>query len=43
MINNRINAVIRGSFRDPSGFVFIQDGRIYRQINMSYHDNYDPL
>jgi len=28
------------SFRDPSGFVFESDGKIYRQINQSYADNY---
>ncbi len=43
MINNKITDDIKSSFRDPSGFVFIQDGRIYRQINMSYKDNYDHL
>lgn len=32
-----------GSFRDPSGFVFLKDGFIYRQINLSYKENYDYL
>ena len=32
-----------GSFRDPSGFVFRKDGIIYRQVNLSYKDNYDFL
>lgn len=34
---------IKSSFRDPSGFVFIKDNEIYRQINYSYKDNYDHL
>lgn len=31
------------SFRDPSGFIFVQDNTIYRQINFSYKENYDFL
>ncbi len=31
------------SFRDPSGFIFEQDGQIYRQINQSYQSHYDQL
>ena len=31
------------SFRDPSGFVFCQDGSVYRQVNKIYKDNYDHL
>jgi hypothetical protein len=31
------------SFRDPSGFLFWQDGRLYRQVNRSYQENYDLL
>lgn len=31
------------SFKDPSGFVFSQEGLIYRQINKSYRENYDQL
>ena len=34
---------IEGSFRDPSGFVFIEDGIIYRQVNRSYQQHYDRL
>jgi hypothetical protein len=30
----------QGSFRDPSGFVFVRDGRIYRQINQGYEQPY---
>jgi ribosomal protein L11 methylase PrmA len=31
------------SFRDPSGFLFSQGGRLYRQINRSYADDYSRL
>jgi len=31
------------SFRDPSGFVFHQDGILYRQVNRSYQEDYDLL
>ena len=34
---------IRGSFRDPSGFVFIRDGTVYRQVSPGYQANYDHL
>jgi hypothetical protein len=27
---------VAGSFRDPAGFVFSRDGRLYRQINRAY-------
>lgn len=29
------------SFRDPSGFVFYQNDKVYRQVNQSYGDNFD--
>lgn len=32
-----------GSFRDPSGFVFSANGRIYRRINPCYKETYDAL
>jgi len=31
----------RGSFRDPSGFVFTADGKLYRQINRVFAEEYD--
>lgn len=31
------------SFRDPSGFLFYDNGPIYRQINIIYKENYDLL
>jgi ribosomal protein L11 methylase PrmA len=35
--------VINASFRDPSGFLFTRDGRLYRQINQAYSQDYDIL
>jgi ribosomal protein L11 methylase PrmA len=35
-----INA-LAASFRDPSGFVFENDGIIYRQVNLGYRDDFD--
>jgi hypothetical protein len=32
---------VRGSFRDPSGFVFAAGGTLYRQVNRSFSDEYD--
>lgn len=34
---------IPGSFRDPSGFIFFQDGSVYRQVNLIYQEDYDHL
>jgi 2-polyprenyl-3-methyl-5-hydroxy-6-metoxy-1,4-benzoquinol methylase len=31
------------SFRDPSGFLFIRDGILYRQVNRVYAENYARL
>lgn len=39
----KIDGNIPGSFRDPSGFLFWQDGSIYRQVNTVYRENYDHL
>lgn len=38
-----MNKPLPSSFRDPSGFVFEKDGKIFRQINFSYQENYDYL
>ncbi|MDD2714835.1 MAG: SAM-dependent methyltransferase [Candidatus Wallbacteria bacterium] len=35
--------ILPSSFRDPSGFVFQQDGKLYRQINRCYQNDYDLL
>ena len=37
------NQILPSSFRDPSGFVFLRDGSLYRQVNPVYRDNYDHL
>lgn len=37
------NGTVPSSFRDPSGFLFFQDGSIYRQVNVIYGENYDRL
>ncbi|MFA7685466.1 MAG: SAM-dependent methyltransferase [Candidatus Gracilibacteria bacterium] len=34
---------ISGSFRDPSGFLFFDNGKIFRQINKYYEKNYELL
>ena len=34
---------ISASFRDPNGFVFKFEGKIYRQINQIYAENYEML
>lgn len=38
-----ISKVLPGSFRDPSGFLFVSRGQIYRQVNKSYKKNFDRL
>jgi hypothetical protein len=37
------HAEVPGSFRDPSGVVFLKDGTVYRQINHAYEEDYDHL
>ena len=37
------SAQFPASFRDPSGFLFQQEGVIYRQVNLAYKDDYDHL
>ncbi|MBI2167187.1 MAG: SAM-dependent methyltransferase [Candidatus Omnitrophica bacterium] len=32
-----------GSFRDPSGFLFYRNGALFRQVNLSYKEDYDCL
>ena len=39
----QLNGNIASSFRDPSGFIFTQDGHIYRQVNHIYKEHYDHL
>lgn len=40
MLNNSIEV---SSFRDPSGFLFYRDQKIFRQINLRYKDEYEYL
>ena len=35
--------IVSSSFRDPSGFVFSKNQKIFRQINQSYKEEYDNL
>jgi hypothetical protein len=37
------NKYVASSFRDPSGFLFYQDNTLYRQVNITYKENYDHL
>jgi len=34
---------LSGSFRDPSGFMFKHEGKLYRQVNQKYQEEYDLL
>lgn len=37
------NQKVPASFRDPSGFLFFQEGILYRQVNLVYQENFDRL
>ncbi len=37
------NGLVASSFRDPSGFLFVKEGVLYRQVNTSYREDYDSL
>ena len=43
MSNETGSRRLPSSFRDPSGFVFTQDGELYRQVSQSYRDKFDML
>lgn len=43
MMTSPKNEKIAASFRDPSGFLFKQDGVLYRQVNKSYQQDFDLL
>lgn len=34
---------VGASFRDPSGFLFYHEGKLYRQVNQEYRQHYDHL
>jgi SAM-dependent methyltransferase len=38
-----MNGQVQASFRDPSGFVFVRDGVVLRQVNRVYQRAYDHL
>jgi hypothetical protein len=40
---NSSSSRVSGSFRDPSGFLFSNNGTLYRQVNISYKKNYELL
>jgi len=35
--------ILPSSFRDPSGFVFLREGVLHRQVNQIYREHYDRL
>ena len=37
------DGILGASFRDPSGYVFEQDGTLFRRVNRSYQTDYDQL
>jgi hypothetical protein len=37
------NSPVAASFRDPNGFVFESENKLYRQINQAYKPHYDHL
>ena len=37
------DSIVSSSFRDPSGFLFYKNDELYRQINISYKEEYDLL
>ena len=37
------SSVLRGSFRDPAGFVFRREGVLYRQVNEVHRGHFDAL
>jgi hypothetical protein len=34
---------VKGSFRDPSGFILVQGGELFRRVNRVYQEHYDLL
>ena len=32
-----------GSFRDPSGYIFAENGKLYRQVSLEYREDFDYL
>jgi hypothetical protein len=36
-----MDKIAPASFRDPDGFLFYRDGELFRQVNVSYRDDYE--
>jgi len=43
MTTSMTSSILSSSFRDPSGFLFRADGRLMRQVNQTYADDYNLL
>lgn len=43
MMNKHGHPQLDASFRDPSGFLFLHDNVLYRQVNRQYQQDYDHL
>ncbi|PIY80618.1 MAG: SAM-dependent methyltransferase [Candidatus Pacebacteria bacterium CG_4_10_14_0_8_um_filter_42_14] len=41
MTKNKTNYIDPGSFRDPSGFVYYKNGKIYRQVSYGYQETFE--
>lgn len=42
-MNTKSNGTLPNSFRDPCGFLFFNNGELYRQVNIRYGANYQHL
>lgn len=38
-----MSEILNASFRDPSGFLFEREGRLYRQVNKDYQETFEAL
>jgi SAM-dependent methyltransferase len=38
-----IASVVPSSFKDPSGFLFVRDGTLYRQVGLSFSEQFDAF
>ena len=43
MIPNPSQQPLSASFRDPSGYIFLHEGAVYRRVNASYAPQYSQL
>ena len=42
-MNSNSQEVVPGSFRDPSGYLFLEDGVLSRRVRSSYREHYEHL